>query len=140
MHQGMQYGPPAWHFVAPPKGKSSGYRVASGIVSIVSGVLLSFLSIPGLSYGGGTAVMALFNLLTGLGVITAGIILLASQRSRRQGAAITALAVVGLALLLSIIEVEVPYFGWASFIFTLVVTTPIFILLGLDVSRKKRGV
>ena len=119
--------------------KSSGYRVASGIVGIALGTWLFVPSIAGFSAGGGTAFMAFLILVAALGNITAGLVLLSNQRSRSHGSPITSLSFAGFALLLGLIGLALPYFGAALFLTSLLLATPVFIVMGLGLSREKRG-
>lgn len=133
----QQYVPAPWA-AGRPKPKSSGYRVAAGIVGIVLGTWLFIPSIAGFSEGG-VGFMSLLILVAALGNITAGIVLLANQRNRNQGPPITSLSFAGLALLLGIIGLAVTYFGVALLVTTLLLAAPVLIVLGLGLSREKRG-
>jgi hypothetical protein len=123
----------------PTGPKSSGHRVASGIVGIALGTWLLVPSIAGISEGGGTAFMAFLILVAALGNITAGIVLLANQRRRSQGSPTTSLTFAGLALLVGLIGLAVPYFGVTLFVTSLLLATSVLIVMGLGMSREKRG-
>lgn len=135
----QQYAPAGqWPQAGPPRPKSSGYRVAAGIVEIVLGVWLILPSIAGFGLGGGAAFMGFLALVAALGNIAAGIVLLAHQRNRTQGAPVTSLSFAGLALLLGLIGLSVPYIGGALFVFALVLATPVLIVMGLGLAKEKR--
>ncbi|MEN8584696.1 hypothetical protein ABFP37_18535 [Burkholderia sp. RS01] len=136
----QQYGPPGqWSPYGPPKAKSSGFRVASGIIGIVLGTFLLIPAIAGFG-DGSTVFMALSVLVAALGNITAGIVLLANQRGRSQGPIITSLTFAGLALLLGCIGMAVTYYGATLLVSTLLLASPVLIILGIGLSREKRGV
>lgn len=135
----QQY-PPAsqWAPAGPSKPKSSGFRVAAGIVGIVLGTWLLIPSIAGFSEGS-TGFMAFLILVAALGNVTAGIVLLANQRGRSQGSPITSLSFAGFALLLGFIGLAVDYYGAALLVTTLLLAAPVLIVLGIGLSREKRG-
>ncbi|RAX45731.1 hypothetical protein DQ354_07525 [Arthrobacter sp. AQ5-06] len=122
-----------------PKAKSSGFRIAAGIIGIVLGTWVLVPAIAGFSSSDGTVFIAFLILLSGLGNITAGILLLANQRSRTKWAPVTLLSTVGFVLLLSFIGLAVDYYGGALLTTVLILALPICILLGLGLSREKRG-
>lgn len=133
------YQPPAqWAPAGPLKPRSSGFRVAAGIVGIVLGTWLFIPSIAGFSEGSATF-MAFLILVAALGNITAGIVLLANQRGRSQGSPITSLSFAGFALLLGFIGLVVDYYGAALLVTTLILAAPVLIVLGIGLSREKRG-
>jgi hypothetical protein len=84
--------------------------------------------------------MAFLILLAGLGNITAGILLLANQRSRTKGPTVTSLSTAGFALLLGFIGLAVEYYGGALFVTALLLSAPVLIIMGIGLSREKRGV
>jgi hypothetical protein len=138
--QGTYYQQPGqWAPPGPLKSRSSGYRVASGIIGIVLGTWLLIPSVAGFGAGSSTAFMAFLILVAALGNVTAGIVLLANQRSRNQGSPITSLSFAGLALLLGLIGLAVTYFGAALFVSSLLLATPVLIVMGIGISREKRG-
>jgi hypothetical protein len=122
----------------PRKPKASGYRIASGIVGIVLGFWLFIPSIAGFNHDSGTVFLAFLILIAALGNITAGIVLLAYQRGRSQGAPITSLSFAGFALLLGFIGLAVPYFGAALFVTTLILAAPVLIVMGLGLAKERR--
>ena len=135
----QQYPPAAhWGPAGPLKPRSSGFRVAAGIVGIVLGTWLLIPSIAGFSEGS-TGFMAFLILVAALGNITAGIVLLANQRGRSQGPPITSLSFAGFALLLGFIGLAVEYYGAALLVTTLLLAAPVLIVLGIGLSREKRG-
>jgi hypothetical protein len=128
----MQYAPyapqyfapaPQWAPPCPPRPKSSGFRVAAGIIGIVLGGWLLIPSIAGFRHTGGTVFMAFLVLLGALGNLTAGIVLLANQRGRTQGAPVTSLSGAGLAILLGVLGMAFPYFGALLFVSSLVLAS-----------------
>jgi hypothetical protein len=135
----QQYPPAAqWAPAGPPKPKSSGFRVAAGIVGIVLGTWLFVPSIAGFGEGS-TAFMAFLILVAALGNLTAGIVLLANQRGRSQASPITCLSFAGFAVLLGFIGLAVEYYGGALLVTTLLLAAPILIILGIGLSRENRG-
>lgn len=126
-----------WVPAGPAKPKSSGYRVASGIVGIVLGTWLIIPAIAGFG-SASTAFIAFLILLPAFGNITAGIVLLANQRGRTQGLPITSLSFAGLALLFALVSMAAPYYGTAVLVSTLLLATPILIVMGIGLSREKR--
>ncbi|HET6268807.1 MAG TPA: hypothetical protein VFE00_01890 [Arthrobacter sp.] len=145
--QQTQYAPyppqfvPAGHRspAGPPRPKSSGFRVASGIIGIVLGSWLLVPSIAGFESSGGVVFTAFLILLSALGNVTAGIVLLANQRGRLRGSPVTSLSFAGFALLVGLIGLAVPFYGPALFVSTLLLAAPVLIIMGLGLSREKRG-
>lgn len=136
----QQYPPAAqWAPAGPLKPKSSGFRVAAGIVGIVLGTWLLMPSIAGFS-DGSAAFMAFLILVAALGNVTAGIVLLANQRGRSQGSPITSLSFAGFALLLGFIGLAVDYYGAALLVTTLILAAPVLIVMGLGLAKERRGV
>jgi hypothetical protein len=123
----------------PNRPKSSGFRVAAGIVGIVCGAWFLVPSIAGFSAGRSTAFMAFLILVAALGNITCGIVLLANHRGRSQGAPVTSLSFAGFALLLGLIGLAVAYFGPALFVSALLLATPVLIVMGIGLSRERRS-
>jgi hypothetical protein len=137
--QPQQYSPDGqWAPPGSPRPKSSGFRVASGIVEIVLGTWLLIPSIAGFQ-SGPTAFMAFLILVAALGNITAGIVLLANQRGRTQGPPITSLTFAGFALLLGLIGLAVTYFGAALLVSAIALGAPVLIVMGIGLSREKHG-
>ena len=120
------------------KPKSSGHRVAAGIVGILLGTWLFIPSIAGFGEGG-AGLMSFLILVAALGNITAGVVLLAHQRNRNQGPPMTSLSFAGLSLLLGLIGMAVPYFGVALLLTSLILAAPVLIVMGIGLSREKRG-
>jgi hypothetical protein len=112
--------------------------VASGIIGIVLG---TFLLIPAIAGSGGDspAFMAFLVLIAALGNITAGIVLLANQRGRAPGPLVTSLTLAGFALLLGFGGLAITFYGATLLLFTLLLAAPILIILGIGLSREKRG-
>lgn len=143
--QQMQYAPyppqqfaPAgqWSHFGPPPPKSSGYRVTAGIVGIVLGAWLFLQFLVGVSLGLGF--LAFLSLVVAVGTLTSGIVLLAKQRGRLRGAPITVLSFVGFALLVGLIHLGTSA-GAGMFVFTFLLSVPVLIVMGLGLSREKRG-
>lgn len=123
----------------PDRSKSSGFRVAAGIVGIVCGVWFLVPSIAGFQEEGGTALMALPILVAALGNVAAGIVLLANQRRRSQWAPVASLVFAGLAMLLGMIGVAVPYYGPALLVSALALAAPVLIVMGIGLAKERRG-
>ncbi|WP_427004745.1 hypothetical protein [Pseudarthrobacter sp. H2] len=128
---------PQWAPAGPRLPKSSGFRVASGIVGIVLGAWLFIPSIAG--FGHGLAFLAFMVLIAALGNLVAGIVLLANQRGRLRGAPVTALSFAGFTLFLGLIALAVEYFGPALLVTTLPLATAVLVVMGIGLSREKRG-
>lgn len=123
----------------PSRPKSSGFRIAAGIVGIACGTWFLVPSIAGFQNEGGVVFMAFLILVAALGSITAGIILLANQRQRGRGAPVTSLGFAGLTVLLGLIGLAVPYYGAALLLSAVVLAGPVLIVMGLGLAREKRG-
>lgn len=124
---------PQWYPPAPQP-KSSGFRVAAGIVGIVLGVVLLFGAMAGF---GSNSIAGLLLLVAAVGNVTTGIVLLASQRGRTRGAPITSISFAGFALLAALLAV--PFIGGAVLFFVVLLAAPVIILLGLGLAREKSG-
>lgn len=127
------------HVSDPSRSRSSGFRVAAGIVGIVCGVWFLVPSIAGSQNGGGDAFMAYFLLVAALGNITAGIILLANQRRRGRRAPMTSLGFAGLAMVLGLIGMAVPYYGPALLVSAVALAAPVLLVMGIGLSKERRG-
>lgn len=110
--------------------KTSGYRLASGIVGIGLGVWLFFSFMIGISLGLGAVLI--LTLVGCFGSIACGIVLVAKQRDRRRGAPITMICVAGASLIVSSTSP-------AQFLFTLMLALPIFIVMGIGLAREGRA-
>ncbi|MHC6231747.1 hypothetical protein ACX5I6_19620 [Arthrobacter sp. MMS24-T111] len=122
---------PQWYTPAPEP-KSSGLRVAAGIVGIVLGALLLFPALAGFAHN---VIAGFLLLVAALGNVTTGIVLLASQRSRNRGAPITSLSFAGFALLTALLAV--PFLGGAVLVFAVLLAIPVVILMGIGLAREK---
>ncbi|QDG89074.1 hypothetical protein [Pseudarthrobacter sp. NIBRBAC000502770] len=122
---------------APAKPKSSGFRIAAGIIGIVLGFFMLIEAGPGFGHN---AFIALLLLIAALGNATAGILLLANQRGTTRGVPITAISFAGFALLSSLMAIAVPYYGGAPLLIDLLLATPVIVLLGIGLSRESRPV
>ena len=137
----QQYAPAAqWAPYPPPQVKSSGYRIAAGIVGIVLGAWLLIPACLGLGNSSSTAFMGLLVLIAALGSVTAGILLLVNQRGHGLGAPVTSLSFAGLALLLGFIGLAMPYFGMALFVSALILATPVVILMSIGLAKERRSI
>lgn len=140
-HDLSPFGLPHPYAHTPPFGlpgaKSSGFRVAAGIVSIVFGTLLLLPAIAG-ARSSGIAFMALLILLAALGNITSGILLLAHQRHRTKWAPVTSISTAGFALLLGFIGLTIDYYGGALLVISMLLAAPVLILLGIGLARENR--
>jgi uncharacterized membrane protein len=128
----QQYAP-QWSQPVPPKPKSSGFRVAAGIVGIVLGFIL--LLACGIGFRA-NAVAGLLLLIAALGNIASGIVLLAMQRGETRGAPITAISFAGFALLAALMAI--PFAGGAILFFTVLLATPLLVLMGMGLSREMK--
>lgn len=129
-----QQSAPQWG-QTPPKPKSSGYRLAAGIV----GIVLGFFLLMGSSVGfAANSICGLLLLLAGLGNITAGIVLLAMQRGTTRGAPITTITFAGFALLTALLAI--PFTGGAILFVTVLLATPVLVVMGIGFSRENRHV
>lgn len=114
----------------PPVERSSGYRLSAGIVGIVLGAWLFLSFLIGVSFQQGAVL--LMTLVSCFGAIAAGIVLLVQQRRRGRAAPIVMICVAGVALLFS-------FGSFGQFFFTFLLTTPIFIVMGIGLAREARG-
>ncbi len=110
--------------------KTSGYRLASGIVGMGLGVWLFFSFVIGVSMGLGA--MFILTLIGCFGSIASGIVLVAKQRDRGRGAPITMISVAGASLIVS-------FTSPAQFLFTFMFALPIFIVMGIGLAREARA-
>jgi hypothetical protein len=110
--------------------KSSGYRVSAGIVGIVLGVWLFLSFLVGVSLH--QQAVLLLTLFSCFGAIAAGIVVLVKHRGRGRAAPIVLICVAGVALLFS-------FGSFAQFLFTFMLSTPIFIVMGIGLAREARG-
>jgi hypothetical protein len=120
----------AYQVHGPALPKSSGYRLASGIVGIALGVWLFFSFLIGISLGQGAVL--LLTLIGCFGSIASGIVLVVKQRDRGRGAPITMISVAGASLIIS-------FSSFAQFIFSFMFSLPIFIVMGVGLAREARG-
>jgi hypothetical protein len=132
-----------WVPSGPPLPKSSGYRVASGIVAIVLGCWLFIASMASFASNyfssGLVTLMSLLFLVAALGNLTSGIVLLAKNRSRLRAAPVTVLTFAALPLLLGLAG----FFGGYTYSIlvvasSLIFSVPVFIVMGIGLSREKR--
>jgi hypothetical protein len=124
------YPPLAYQQPGPAVPKSSGYRLASGIVGIAMGIWLFFSFLLGVSLGQGAVLI--LTLIGCFGSIASGIVLLAKQRDRGRGAPITMISVAGASLIVS-------FTGFAQFLVTFMFALPIFVVMGIGLAREASG-
>lgn len=127
------------HGSKPGRPKSSGFRVAAGIVGIICGVWFVVPSIAGFQDEGGTAFMALLILVAALGNVAAGIVLLANQRQRSQWAPVASLVFAGFAMLLGLTGMAVPYYGPALLVSAVALAAPVLIVMGIGLAKERHG-
>ena len=123
----------AWVSNAP---KSSGYRVGAGITSIVLGSWLYIQFLVGVSLGLG--VLAFLSLVAAGGTVVSGIVLLAKQRSRGRGVAVTVLSFAGLALFVGFLHLA-GRAGPGMFFFNFLLSVPVLVVMGIGLSRETRS-
>lgn len=123
----------------PNRSKSSGFRVAAGIVGIVCGVWFLVPSIAGSQNGGGDAFMAFFILAAALGNLAAGIVLLAKHRRRGQRAPMASLGFAGLAMVLGLVGMAIPYYGAALLVSAVALAAPVLVVMGIGLAKERRG-
>jgi hypothetical protein len=109
--------------------QASGYRLASGIVGIALGAWLFFSFLIGVSLEQGGVLI--LTLIACLGSIASGIVLVAKQRDRGRGAPITMISIAGVSLILS-------FTSFGQFLFTFMFALPIFIVMGIGLTRESR--
>jgi hypothetical protein len=110
--------------------RTSGHRVAAGIVGIVLGAWLFLSFIVGVSLQQGAVLVMV--LISSLGCMAAGIVLLAQHRNRGRAAPIVVICAAALALLFSLSS-----FG--QFLLTFALSLPIFIVMGIGMARESKG-
>ncbi|HEX9227667.1 MAG TPA: hypothetical protein VF885_13600 [Arthrobacter sp.] len=139
-----QYVPGHWVPAGPQLPKSSGYRVASGILAVALGGFLllisSVLAYQAFTYGlVGGVLVAVLTIAAGLGNLISGIVLLVQHRSRRGSAPKAVLAFAALPLLPALIsiigEVGAPILSVVS----VVLAVPLFVVMGIGLAKEKRG-
>lgn len=126
--------PSAPQWGQPPRPKSSGYRLAAGIVGIVLGFFILLAPGPGFS---GNVIAGFLLLVAATGNITAGIVLLAMQRGTTRGAPITSISFAGFGLLTALLAI--PFAGGAIFLFTVILATPVIVVMSMGLSREMRA-
>ena len=136
--QGSYYQQPGqWVPAGPALPRSSGQRVAAGIVEIVLGLWLFFPAILG--FGVNLAVLGILFLIASLGNIVAGIVLLVRHRDRAPAAPVTSLTFAGLAVLLIFISLLIDFYGAGLAVLILPVAIPVLIIMGIGLAKEKRG-
>ena len=139
-----QFVPGHWVPARPQLPKSSGYRVASGIIAIALGGFLllisSILVYQAFTYGlVGGVLVAVLTVVAGFGNLISGILLLVQHRSRRRSAPTAVLTFAALPLLPALIsivgEVGVPVLSVVS----VVLAIPLFVVMGIGLTKEKRG-
>ena len=139
-----QFVPGHWVPARPQLPKSSGYRVASGIIAIALGGFLllisSILVYQAFTYGlVGGVLVAVLTVVAGFGNLISGIVLLVQHRNRRRSAPTAVLVFAALPLLPALIsivgEVGVPVLSVVS----VVLAIPLFVVMGIGLTKEKRG-
>lgn len=141
----QQYAPAGqWVPAAPPRPKSSGFRIAAGIIAIVQGL---FLFVPAIAIVvhafnfvyPAAFVMAVLALAAAIGNLTAGIVLLVKHRDRHRTTPVAVLAFAALPLLLG----AAGYYIGLSFallhFFSGILSIPTLIVMGIGLAKEKRG-
>lgn len=116
--------------------KSSWYRVGAGITSIVLGSWLFLQFLVGASLGLG--ILAFLSLVAAGGTVVSGIVLLAKQRSRGRGVAVTVLSFAGLALFVGFLHLA-GRAGPGMFFFNFLLSVPVLVVMGIGLSRETRS-
>ncbi|HEX9089037.1 MAG TPA: hypothetical protein VF867_16085 [Arthrobacter sp.] len=132
----QQPGPYGQWVPEPVQAAPSGYRVAAGIIAIVLGCWL-FMQF-GVGTARGLGFLAFLSLVAAGGNLASGIVLLAKQRGRLRGAPVTALCFAGFALLLGLVHAAVAG-GPVISLFSFLLAVPLLIVLGIGLSRERRG-
>jgi uncharacterized membrane protein HdeD (DUF308 family) len=123
--------------------KSSGFRVASGIVTLVLGVWALLASIAGgRMYADYDAyvpamVFTVLFLLLGLGLLAGGIVLLVKRRGRKPLVPLVVLGLAATACIVSVISTARDLYGVAPTVITFLLALPIFIVMGIGLAREK---
>lgn len=125
-----------WVPAGPAGPKSSAYRVASSIVAIVLGVWLFLQFLVGVAVGAGFA--TILFLIAAFGTLTSAIVLLAKHRGRLREAPLILLGFTSFAILVSLIVGIGFGFYPVSFVVPLL-AAPVLIVMGIGLSREKRG-
>lgn len=139
----QQYAPGRWVPAGPQLPKSSGYRVASGIIAIVLGCFLFLPAGLVLKLASDwdytvAAVVAVLGFASALGSLTSGIVLLAKHRGRRRATPVAVLAFAVLPLLLGLFSL-VGVIGYTIlFLVAAVFSIPLIIVMGIGLAKEKR--
>ena len=135
---GTYFQPPGyWVPVGPAMPKSSGYRVAAGIVEIVLGLWLFFPAVLG--FRDSWEVLGFLFLVAALGNLIGGIVLLVKHRDRAPAVPVTSLTFAGLAALLVFVALIADFYGAGLATLTFPVVAPVLIVMSLGLAREKRG-
>lgn len=138
------YRPPQQYAPAPQQAKSSGYRVASGIVAIVLS-LLELVFFANSAYmaaawsAGAYIITAVVLAILGLGTLTTGIVLLAQHRRRNRITPLVLMALSASAILASAVLLVSELYGAPFLIVSVLLGVPILIVLGIGLSKEKRA-
>jgi peptidoglycan/LPS O-acetylase OafA/YrhL len=138
----QQYAPVAQPW--PPGPKSSGYRVASGIVAIVLS-LFELIFFANSAYMAATwsvgayITTAVVLAILGLGTLTTGIVLLAQHRRRNRITPTVLMALSASAILAAAVLLAGEFYGPPFLILSVLLGLPILIVLGIGLSKEKRG-
>lgn len=142
----MQAPPGQWVYqmAAPLKAKSSGYRVAAGIVAIVLSLLelLLFGNAVALAASFGITVFvaaAIAHFILGVGAMTTGVVLLAQHRRRGRKAPISLLVFAALTVLTAIALLVKDLQHTFFLIGGSLLAVAVLIVLGIGFAKEKRG-
>jgi MFS family permease len=124
--------------------KSSGYRIASGIIAIVLGCFLFLPAIALIAYASSylypaAGAIAILALVAALGNLTSGIVLLAKHRGRRRAAPVAVLSIAAFPVLLGLAGFLDGVSYAILLIISAVLSIPLFIIMGIGLAREKRG-
>lgn len=143
--QHQQYAPAGyWVPGGPPRPKSSGFRVAAGIIAIVQGCALMLPAFLASQYSieasyPAAIVAALFSLTAAIGNLTCGIVLLAKHRSRRRGAPIAVLFFAAFTLLIGLCSILFGMLYAFLLILPAIFSIPTIIVMGIGLAKEKPG-
>jgi peptidoglycan/LPS O-acetylase OafA/YrhL len=124
-----------WVPAGPAEPRSSGYRVASGIVALVLGVWLFTQFLAGASVSGFAPFLVL---MAAFGTIASAIVLLAKQRGRLRAAPALLLGWTSFALLVCFI-VAIGFGVHRGTLIAPLLAAPVLTVMGIGLSRENRG-
>lgn len=139
-----QHVPGYWVPAVPQLPKSSGHRVASGIIAIALGGFLlltsNILVWQAFEYSSAAgAFAAVLTIVAGLGNLISGVVLLVQHRGRRRAVPLTVLAFAALPLLPAIISIVAEVGAPVLLIISLVIAVPLFIVMSIGLAKENRS-